>query len=120
MNFKYGFIEMRAKIPYQNGIQSSFWFKSDASVSEAEKKSDTAAEIDMVETFGLTDTVTPNIHKSYTANDIIEHSQYNSDGRTAQTHKFENCSADEFHIYGMGWTETEIIMYIDGTEVREI
>lgn len=116
MNFKYGFIEMRAKIPYKNGIQSSFWFKSDASVSEAEKKSDTAAEIDMVETFGLTDTVTPNIHKWYTANDIIEHSQYNSDGRTAQTHKFENCSADEFHIYGMEWTETEIIMYIDDTE----
>ena len=116
MNFKYGFIEMRAKIPYKNGIQSSFWSKSDASVSEAEKKSDTTAEIDMVETFGLTDTVTPNIHKWYTANDNKLHSQYNSDGRTAQTHKFENGSADEFHIYGMEWTETAIIMYIDGTE----
>lgn len=116
MNFKYGFIEMRAKIPYKNGIQSSFWFKSDASVSEAEKKSDTAAEIDMVETFGLTDTVTPNIHKWYTADDNKEHSQYNNDGRTAKTHKFENDEADEFHIYGMEWTETEIIMYIDGAE----
>lgn len=112
MNFKYGFIEMRAKIPYKNGIQSSFWFKSDASVSGAEKKSDTTAEIDMVETFGLTDTVTPNIHKWYAK----EHSQYNNDGRTAKTHKFENGETEEFHIYGMEWTETEIIMYIDGAE----
>lgn len=115
-NFKYGYIEMRARIPYKNGIQSSFWFKSDGSL--AERKSDTAAEIDMIETFGYTDTVVPNIHKWYPSDNSTLHSQYNNTkGLTPQSKKFESASlSEEFHIYGMEWTETEIIMYVDRKE----
>lgn len=114
-NFKYGYIEMRARIPYKNGIQSSFWFKTDGAL--AANTSDTSAEVDMIETFGLTDTVTPNIHKWYPAEDATLHTQYNSNGRTAKIKKFDSASlSDEFHIYGMEWTEKEIIMYVDRKE----
>ncbi len=115
VNFKYGYIEIRARIPYKNGIQSSFWFKTDGDL--AAKGSETSAEVDMIETFGLTDTVTPNIHKWLSSDNGVAHSQYNNNGRTAQTKKFDSASlSDEFHIYGMEWTESEIIMYVDRQE----
>lgn len=114
MNFKYGYLEIRARLPYKNGIDNSFWFKSDGELSE--RQSDTLAEIDLFETFGLTDTAMSNIHKWYKNGGETLHSQYNT-SHTPQTIKFtsENLS-DELHIYGMEWTDKEIIMYIDRVE----
>ncbi len=115
MNFKYGYLEVRARIPYQLGLSSSFWFKTNGKLASDEEKSKTLAEIDMIETFASTDTVTPNIHKWYPGG---LHSQYNSGtGNTIQSYKFTSESLyDEFHIYGFEWTESTITMYIDRVE----
>ncbi len=118
MNFKYGYLEVRARIPYQKGLSSGLWFRTDSKLStdSGKRLSDTMAEIDMIETLTYTDKVTPNIHKWLNVDGVTKHSQFNSGtGNTVQSFTFENSEnlCDEFHIYGFEWTETQIKMYVD-------
>lgn len=117
MNYAYGYLEVRARVPYQKGLSSAFWFRSNGQLSKdaGTKLSDTLAEIDMIETLTFTDRVTPNIHKWLSSGEEILHTQYNSgSGNTTQQYVFNSENlCDEFHIYGFEWTETEIKMYVD-------
>lgn len=117
MNYAYGYLEVRARVPYQKGLSSAFWFRSNGQLSKdsGTKLSDTLAEIDMIETLTFTDRVTPNIHKWLSSGEEILHTQYNSgSGNTSQQYVFDSENlCDEFHIYGFEWTETEIKMYVD-------
>jgi len=117
MNYQYGYIEIRARVPYQKGLSSAFWFKSNGQLSKdsGTKLSETLAEVDMIETLTFADRNTPNIHKWYNNGETLLHTQYNSGtGNTRQQYMFDSENlCDEFHIYGFEWTETEIKMYID-------
>lgn len=117
MNYQYGYIEIRARVPYQKGLTSVFWFKSNGQLSKdrGTKLSDTLSEIDMIETLTFTDKNTPNIHKWYNNGETLLHTQYNNGtGNKIQQYIFDSENlCDEFHIYGFEWTETEIKMYID-------
>ena len=50
MCFKYGYLEMRAKIPYRHGAWPSFWMQSKKEL----RKADWMCEIDIFEVFSKT------------------------------------------------------------------
>lgn len=107
MNFKQGYVEMRAKIPFGRGAWPSFWCKSVGSLSP--KQNDGYfVEVDIFENFASTSRLTPNIHKWY---DNGEHTQYVLDDK--KTFEVKN-ELNGYHIIGCEWTESKINMFVDG------
>ena len=110
MNYLYGYVEMRARIPFGRGAWPALWTKSNGAWSQYEKY-DYFSEVDVFENFATTDTIQPNLHKHYYDG---EHSQINAGGQ--QKYKFVSMTnpSYEYHIYGFEWTSKEINMYVDG------
>ena len=112
--FKYGYIEMRAKVPYGQGAWPSLWLKSNDSDYLGY-----GSEIDMVEVNGNGETL-PNIH----IYDERDKDRYNLANTPANTQSLGNTSSaipndNDWHTYGMLWTEDKIVMYIDGNAFAE-
>ena len=109
MNFTYGYVEIRAKLPLQTGVWSSFWAVTVADSAGVEKlavpKCSDVAEIDMFEVFG-TNQVSGGIIK------WASPSWYPKGTNGLQRVELEQ--DNEYHIFGYEWTPTEIIMYCDG------
>ena len=120
MSFKYGYLEMRAKVPIKRGAWPSFWMTSNDVVKSGSSKYSYFTEVDIFEAFGSNSTIIPNIHKWYT--NVAGHSQYEYDGSDARLKKKEYSFADtsklteEYHIYGFKWTPKEMTMSVDGKE----
>lgn len=121
MNFLYGYIEIRARVPFFNGVWPSFWGTTATGVYERNPL--WHAEVDVFEIFGNENTVAPNIHKWYDAYDYKgiygadgSHTQYSSATHPKTSYKFENYDKldTEYHTYGYEWTQKEINMYVDG------
>lgn len=114
MSWKYGYMEMRARVPFVRGAWPSFWSSSYGSLGPDGKQriytiDDYSIEIDIFEVFSSVDTLAPNIHKWYGDGD---HTMWNDENE-----KYTFDSADlnnEYHLYGFEWTPTEMSMYIDG------
>ncbi len=109
MNFKYGYVEIRAKLPLQTGVWSSFWALTvDASANVGKlstTESGNIAEIDMFEVYD-TNQVSGGIIK------WASPSWYPTGMNKAQSVRVPD--ANEYHIYGYEWTPTEINYYYDG------
>ncbi len=120
MSFRYGYLEMRARVPYSKGAWPSFWLLSGGALG-ANPNDAYRVEVDIFEVFSSRDTATPNIHKWVTAPDgeLIHHSQYAVD-RAADncSYRFSNSASlsQEYHYYGFQWTPQEMRMFIDGQE----
>lgn len=109
MVFKYGYLEMRAKVPFGRPAFPSFWMKS--STYDAEEPLVTA-EVDMFEHFcdKGDDYLQTGIHKWYT------------DGTgthfvSPQIGKFNFGSkslAEQWHTYSLLWTEDSMSFMVDG------
>lgn len=114
MNYQYGYLEMRARLPYTQGTWPSFWTVSDGSLAADINKNigNFDAEVDIYEIFGSYDTATPNIHKWGET-----HTQCNT---IRNVYKFDDIThlRDEFHTYGYLWTKDEISMFIDGKKYQ--
>ena len=113
--FKYGYFEIRAKLPMSHGAWSAFWLMPNER-KEGEFWPD-CGEIDMME--------------------FIPHHKYNPDKGVLlyslhsknHNHRNKNCVQytifnnnyldldKEFHLYGMEWNENEFIYYFDNKEV---
>ena len=114
MSWKYGYMEMRARVPFVRGAWPSFWTSSYGSLGPDGKQriytiDDYSIEIDIFEVFSSTDTLAPNVHKWYGDGN---HTMWNDENE-----KYTFDSADlnnEYHIYGFEWTPAEMSMYIDG------
>ncbi len=109
MNFKYGYLEMRARLPYRHGAWPSFWLKADTVF----QKASWMCETDIFEIFSSTDTVNCNLHKwDFKTGD---HVQLSSDKNTRLKYTFENSEnlLNEYHIYGFSWDETSMRFYVD-------
>ena len=108
MNFTYGYVEIKAKLPTFEGAWPSFWAISTDKLKGYNDASFTA-EIDIFEVFG-SQNVQPGIIKWY------------SDGSHSYWQDYKDVnywtldSQDEWHIYGFEWTPTEISMYVDGVK----
>lgn len=115
MSFVYGYIEIRARLPFQSGGWPGFWMGNNTNLSKYAWDKGYSIEIDIFENFGSLDTIIPNLHKHYDDGRSIqwptEKSSYtfdNSDGKLYQ----------EYHTYGCELTPTEISMYVDGVKYQ--
>ena len=106
MNFTYGYFEVRAKLPFVNGHNPAFWFKSDGALA---KTGVGVQEIDLMETLGSTKNVAVNVH--YWNGD----DHFQCDFNTSINRKFDVSAlgTDEFHTYGMEWYKNNGVSYID-------
>ena len=126
MSYKYGYLEIRAKVPYKEGAWPAFWLRS----SNATGKNYDAPyelEVDVFEVFGSKDTMRSNLHQHFTnkteetdenGEPIIEHIDVQTTGEAisqAEGHTFTN-SADlynEYHTHGFEWSEDRMAIYVD-------
>lgn len=120
MNYKYGYLEMRAKIPVVQGSWCSFWLTSGKLNGTP---SPYGVEVDVFEVQSLN--LTPNLHKWYdsTGSNIIDVA-YNSSPAskyhdlTSSSKKIKKYSAsesfkDSYHLIGFEWTPLKLVMYVD-------
>ncbi len=113
MAFKYGYLEMKARVPYKKGAWPSFWLNNDDGTIGPARKADYMTEIDIFEVFENENTAVPNIHKWYRGT-TNAHTEFPSGlTRKYEFSDYENLS-NEYHIYGFEWTPTEMTMYVDG------
>ena len=113
MNFKYGYVEIRAKLPLDVGCFASFWTRSvsDSSASAlAPNGENHFAEVDMFEVFqnGGKQCVGGNILKNFPGQDK---SWYATPMDWTQQIIIPD---NDFHIYGYEWTPDTISLYFDG------
>lgn len=121
MNYKYGYVEIRAKLPTEVGAFSSFWTRSVSDNTSGgaclvEGTLDHYAEVDMFEIFnvasrGENNELAGNILKNFPGQDK---GWYGSDMTNAQRTWVP--TDGEYHIYGYEWTPYEINLYIDGVK----
>lgn len=124
MNWRYGYMEMCAKLPYKKGCWPSWWtcgVTEDRCISQDIVPDDAyyMVEVDMFEIFGSVDTATPNIHKWYTGESQKAgspvHTQYSLPKTSYTFDEYENL-VNEYHVYGFEWTPDYMAMIVDGEE----
>ena len=110
MAWKYGYLEMRAKVPYRHGAWPSFWMQSTARY----RKVDYLAEVDIFEAFSSTNAIAANIHKWGGGKHVM---LKGGEGKGARSYRFADSSKlnDEFHVYGFEWNPNEMAFFVDGT-----
>ncbi|MEE0928897.1 MAG: glycoside hydrolase family 16 protein [Acutalibacteraceae bacterium] len=130
MEYRYGYAEIYAKVPFKIGTWPSFWAQS-SGILGGRQHFEYGVEVDIFEIFGNENTVVPNIHKWYQTYDYNTNHNQNTTGGTPNpnggtyghtqlskkdTYKFTNYAnlSNEFHLYGFEWTPTEMSMYVDG------
>lgn len=123
MSYQYGYLEMRARVPFKQGAWPSFWLVSGGALG-ARPDPYYDVEVDVFEVFSSTSTLIPNIHKWYKkgkyANSSVKNTQYETavtdPEKKNRSYTFDSTDGlnDEFHIYGFEWTDKEMSMYVDG------
>ncbi|MBR7133754.1 MAG: glycoside hydrolase family 16 protein [Clostridia bacterium] len=120
MGYKYGYLEIRARVPFKQGAWPSFWLVSNKALGNKLIGSNSQSleynvEIDVFEVFSSLNTVVPNIHKWYANGD---HSMYNSGKRASENFVYEDYAtlSNEYHTYGFEWTPEKMIMSVDGKD----
>ena len=110
MAFKYGYLEMRARVPFRHGAWPSFWMTAQPGLQKAAWMS----EVDIFEIFSSTNAVVANLHKWAGAG---RHFMLpGGEGSLKRAYFFNDCAKlnDEFHVYGFEWTPKEMSFYVDG------
>ncbi len=116
MNFQHGYLEFRAKVPLKKGMWPSVWFKDvGCGLIDAEKIAESQnrpyhIECNVFEVHGDLDLLKPNIHKWYGPNNRAQAARI----RTNYTFDDTTFLPEEYHVYGLLWTEEEISMFVDG------
>lgn len=104
---KYGYFEMRAKLPKGDGTWPAFWMNDVTMLKDPSHKVD-QIEIDVLEQYGLwTEAMHATVHW-WRADGT--HSAF---ATTATVHDI----TDGYHNYGLMWTRENLIWYFDGVEV---
>ena len=107
MSYKYGYVEIRAKMPFVRGAWASFWTSSSGALGP-KNPADYSVEVDVFENFASLDTIAPNVHKWYGDG---RHTQWGDEG---EKYTFDSLNInDEYHIYGFEWTPEKMTMYVD-------
>lgn len=130
MNFQYGYLEMRARIPFGSGAWPSLWLSgacsSDAVVSNLFPKGDIkpanfSAEFDIVEYTSLQ----PNLHKWFYDDAKVEgvkgivnkHSSLGAVETPVKSDlRLDPNNSYVYHTIGFDWTPKEMVVYINGEE----
>ncbi len=120
MVFRRGYLEMRAKVPYRHGAWPSFWMLTYLPLKESRLRS----EIDIFEIFSSPDTAVCNLHKYLLDENgkSLAHCQLDGEMVSKKRYTFPNPENlnNEYHIYGMEWTDKDISFLIDGVPYTTI
>ncbi len=125
MRFRYGYLEISARVPYMQGAWPSFWLKSLKDDICPEPKADYMAEIDIFEVFSSVNTAVPNLHKWYPYKVKFDngyetnHTQGGDmldKASKKQPYVFKDLAdlSQEYHKYGFEWTPEYMAMSVDG------
>ncbi len=119
--FKYGYIEMRAKLPVTPGVWPAFWMLLKDGPSYVRDESKTGAEIDMME-YVPNDGADQIYFSAHSYNATLEAGRETGyvDPVTGQKYSYcqagTNTTPDDWHCYGMEWTHEYIKGFIDGVQ----
>ena len=114
MSFKYGYLEIYAKVPFSQGSFPAFWFRSAVQHRSTDY---VMAEVDVFEVYKkgyvestlhkwfLKDSGKGNAYRHFSLNEPISY--------TFPQDKWETLS-DEYHLWGFGWTKDMMYMTVDG------
>ena len=119
VEYRYGYLEIRARVPYKLCAWPSYWLtsgrgqdmKNKYSATGERKNFNYGVEVDVFEVFGSTDLAVPNIHRWYADG---RHEMAKSEAKTLYSCKEHGKDTDAFHTYGLEWTPEKISMYVDG------
>lgn len=119
MAYKYGYLEIRAKVPYGRPVFPAFWMKSNRTID----KDNAAAYMTEVDIFEVmaSDKISPNIHKwtdGYTYSE-----QAASEGAPLSTlgdSQRKTVSDNKYHTYGFMITPERVGFYFDGECYAEV
>ena len=107
LKMTHGYVEMRAKLPAGRGLWPAFWMLTTHYVEDV-------PEIDVMEFLGQD---TDRLYHTYHYFDIEDN------WRKISTPSFTTLATDwtqGFHTFGMAWSPTEIIWYVNGAETRRV
>ncbi len=121
MSFQYGYLEMRARVPFEVGAWPSLWSGTNGSLGPHVEGLDYTVEVDIFEVFASENELVPNTHKWY-KNDDHTQGGIQTDGQNKKSFVFENNEtlSNEYHTYGFEWTPKTMTMYVDGVAYTTI
>ena len=127
MSFRYGKLEVRAKLPFGAGAFPSLWLATKDALGGDEKPIYTA-EVDMFEVFGQngsTDSVFANAHKHYktatvdgVTSAVDMHIQYKN--KVSEPLSTVVSDTDAYHNFVFEWTPEYITVSVDGVAYLEL
>jgi hypothetical protein len=100
--FRYGYVEIRAKLPSSQGTWPALWMLG---ANFPEVGWPQCGEIDIMEQFQDKNKVKSTLHWKLPDG---ERGEYGLDT--------SNTTSDDWHVYAMDWTPTSITTYLDGNE----
>ncbi|MCB2195696.1 MAG: family 16 glycosylhydrolase [Bacteroidetes bacterium] len=110
-SWKYGKIEARIKLPYGQGIWPAFWMLGDGIFEGTPWPG--CGEIDIMEMVGggegKDDVIYGTMHY-----DDNGHAEYGDSYQLS-----EGIFADDFHVFSIEWTQTQLKWYVDGIKYHE-
>lgn len=111
MVFKYGYLEMRGKVPFRKGAWPSFWCTTNTPLKESKLF---GMEVDIFEVWSKTDRLAANLHKW---GPKWKHMAVpsNKEGWPNPVYVFENPENlnNEYHTYGFEWDPEYMHFYVD-------
>lgn len=116
MAYKYGYLEIRAKVPHGRPAYPAFWMKSNLTIDKA-NAAPYMTEVDIFEIMA-SDTISPNIHK-WTSGYTYSEQAVSKDGPMNGTAR-KTLTDDDYHTYGFMITPEGVGFYFDGECYLEV
>ena len=129
MSFTYGYVEMKARVPYGQGSWAAFWALGRDAIKQ-DKTQPYFAEVDFFEVEGSSHVIMPNLHKwhylrkgnspAFVLNSSTHHDATASDCwnmKAPEETRFgyhRPADPEDFNIYGFLWTPETMEMYVNG------
>ena len=121
MNFRYGYVEMCAKLPFTSTSWPALWTRTMINCNTYTEADPTfMGEVDVFECFASVDTIVPSLHKWFTraaqANGMPVHTEIKGLYKNKYTFEEIENLKNEYHVYGWEWTSEYMAMFVDGEE----
>ena len=117
LTFVHGYLEIRAKVPTVQGAWPSLWLKSNTKNTNLGWSSDFPynTEVDVFEVMGGNKAISE-LHKwQYVAETGVTNDIRYSSKKNRNSYAITD---NDWHTYGMLWTNDEITMYVDGVAIQ--
>lgn len=105
MMFKYGYLEIRAKLPTVPGVGAAFWTQGDLASA--------FLEVDIYETFGNPQKVQANLH-TWGPGDEHRNLLGGVGGIGNESEGVSKNFGEEYHTFGFEWDDDVCTFYVDG------